>query len=77
MALSMLAHELWYCERDPLRPAMALRCERQALSRCVMWPTATAVQHITRGFAIVRYMLAVPTMNKNVLPMYFCRQAST
>ena len=65
MAFSVLVHERWHCERDPLRPAVALRCERQALPSCVMWPTATPVLHITRGFAIVRCMLAAHTTQEN------------
>ena len=30
-----------------------------------MWPTASPVLHITRGFAIVRYMLAAHTTHEN------------
>ena len=31
-----------------------------------MWPTATAVLHIIRGFAILHYMLVAHTMHENI-----------
>ena len=48
---------------------MALRCERQAFGSCVMWPTASPVLHLMRGFVMVHYMLAAYTMHKIFLPM--------
>ena len=71
LAWRVPVHEGWRwkgpsCVRCPmLQVVMALRCERQALPSCVMWPTATSVLHIPRGFAIVRYMLAVHTTHEN------------
>ena len=71
LAWRVVVHEGWRSEEPScvrfliLQIVIALRCERQALPSCVMWPTATPILHITRGFAIVRYMLAAHTTHKN------------
>ena len=42
-----------------------LRYEGRRRSKRVLWPTVSPVLHITRGFAIVCYMLTTHTMNEN------------
>ena len=53
LAWRVLVYEGWRWEEPSyvrflmLQIDKALRCERQALPSCVMWPTATPVLHIT------------------------------
>ena len=44
---------------------MALRYERQGLKRCIKYPMTSPILYITRGVAIVHYMLTTHTTHEN------------